>query len=117
MSSKLTAGLESELLRKAADELVEVVVELAPGVVAAVAGQKEKIAAKKAAFEKISQPVIDAVQRLGGEVTGRGWINCTLKARVPAKALNKLSLSDAVESVDVPAKLQGEQPPGRSEKS
>ncbi|MFM9961873.1 MAG: hypothetical protein ACKV2Q_11690 [Planctomycetaceae bacterium] len=108
MSSKLTASLESELHDKNADELIEVVMELVPAKGTTSGDKREKVAMLKASFDRVSQPVVEAVQKLGGEVTGRGWINRTLRARVPAKSLRLLSTSDAIESVDAPHKLQAE---------
>ena len=114
MTSKLTASLESELRDKDADELIDIIMELAPAEATTSVDKREKVAALKAAFDRVSQPIVEAVQQLGGEVTGRGWINRTLRARVPAKALGLLSTSDAIESVDAPHKLQAEYSPGPS---
>ena len=91
MSSKLTASLESELRAKDADELIDIVMELAPAKATISVDKREKIATLKAAFDRVSQPIVEAVQKLGGEVTGRGWINRTLRARVPAKALDRVA--------------------------
>ena len=108
MSSKLTASLESALRDKGADELIDIVLELAPTEATPAVDKRAKVAALKAAFDRVSQPIVEAVHNLGGEVTGRGWINRTLRARVPAKALGLLSTSAAVASVDAPRKLQAE---------
>lgn len=108
MPAKLTTSLESELREKDGNELIDVVMELAAAETPASVNKRDKMAALKANFEIASQPIVEAVQKLGGEVTGRGWINRTLRARVPAKVLGLLAKSDGIESVDTPRKLQAD---------
>lgn len=91
----------------AEEELVELVVELET-VTPDEAGlsRTEKIAARKEAFERHAAPVAEAIAGAGGEVTGRAWINQTLKARLPRHAVAAVARLDKVAQVDVPRALE-----------
>ncbi|MFQ5525986.1 MAG: hypothetical protein ACE5GX_06955 [Thermoanaerobaculia bacterium] len=91
----------------AADELVELVVELEPVEPAAARlSRAEKIAAHKEAFERQAAPVAAAIAEAGGEVVGRAWINQTLKARIPRHAVAAVARHEKVAQVDVPRPLE-----------
>jgi hypothetical protein len=63
---------------------------------------KSSADALREAFRQAATPVAEAINNLGGEVTGEAWINQTLRARLPAKSVGRLSDVDEVRAVAVP---------------
>ncbi len=115
MLGKLTPTLAARLRHAEASERVEVILELRPRHEAAeVAAQRksrsERIAAIKEAFARDLDPVEEVVQKVGGEVLGRAWINQTVLVRVPALAVKQLSKLDGVEALDVSRHLESDAP-------
>ncbi len=110
-ASKITDDLASHMSANE-DALVEVVVELhvaeedadAP----APTDRQAKILAKKEGFRATAEPVVTAIRSCGGEVTGEAWINQTLRARVPARSVERLAEEEAVARVDVPHEIEPE---------
>jgi hypothetical protein len=94
-------GLSPDLVQTVAaqkgDELLDVVVELHPD-----DADAASIAGARDSFERAKQPVAELISQVGGSVTGEAWINHTLRASVPANALQVLSGLDQVDAVDVP---------------
>ncbi|HEX2254581.1 MAG TPA: hypothetical protein VHQ65_15030 [Thermoanaerobaculia bacterium] len=102
-ASKLSAGISALLATAGEDELVEVVVELGPAerlAVPAGSSRSEAIAAARSRFEERAAPVEVSVDRAGGRVLERAWINQTLKVRLKPQALRDLSDLDEVRAVD-----------------
>lgn len=102
MSTKLTPALTHELQNsKPADEL-DVVFELEIPAAEELSGKTrgEKIALMKDAFDRCTANLEQAVQEAGGEVTGKAWINKTLRARLPAQAIEPLGNLESVTAVD-----------------
>jgi hypothetical protein len=105
---KLTDALLDRARDARADALVDVVIEL----------RRERTrggdpADRKARFEREASPVEAAVADAGGAVLGRAWINATVRARVPARALARLSEIGAVERIDTPRRIEPEGGEGR----
>ena len=107
-ASKLSTALLSRKAMAAPDDLIEVVVEMRPTAVAAAAPGKAGIEARKLAFDRDSAPIDEAVRKAGGRVLGRVWLNHTLKALVPARALDGLSGLTVIQALDVPTPLRPE---------
>ena len=121
MADKLKSNLAAQLKKVSASDLVDVVLELHPqpdppaaagaptrAAQAAPQSRAEKIAAKKSAFDRSVAGVEEAVRKAGGEITGRAWINQTVRARVPAAAVEQLCRHDRVAAADAPARLTAE---------
>ena len=103
VSEDLVAALESA----GDDELVDVVVELAPSAAPDEGlSRAEKIAARKEAFDRDGGPVVAAIQGAGGEVLGVAWINQTMKARVPRRAVEALADLEEVTQLDATRALE-----------
>ena len=103
---KITSTLSQRLDSAAADELVDVVIELAPmGDPQSSAPHSEKISARKTRFLADIEPVEKLIADHGGEVVGRAWINKTLHARIPAKAVYSLTQADEIASIDLPRQM------------
>ena len=104
--AKLTDDLATQLDQASAADVLEIVLELhAPGDLEATAlprSRAEQIDLKKGAFGRAVAPVEEAIQSVGGEVTGTAWINQTLRARVPAEGVSQLSDLDVVAALDTP---------------
>jgi hypothetical protein len=111
MTTKLGRTLAQELEKaQPADEL-EVVFELQPPTVPAANRENsrgEKIAIMKEAFDQCLVTLEHAVQKAGGEVTGKAWINQTVRARVPACALEELGRLESVALIDTTEPLTPE---------
>jgi hypothetical protein len=108
---KVTSALASKLDEADDDGLLEIVVELAgPAAPAAVerGDRRAAMEAMKEGFRAAADPVEQAIRSGGGEVTGKAWINNTLRARVPAKSLPRIVEQASVTAVDVPKPLEPE---------
>lgn len=108
---KVTSALASRLEEAGDDDLLEIVVELAgPPVPGAVerGDRRDAMEAMKEGFRTAAAPVEQAIRSGGGEVTGRAWINCTLRARVPARSIPRMLEQASVTAVDVPKPLEPE---------
>ena len=109
MTEKVSSDLEGQVSSCGDDDLVEVVVELKrPPPPASGASRQEKIDALKQQFERTSGGVEKDVEESGGTVIDRAWINQTLRARLPAKAVPRLAERDDVELVDLPREIEPE---------
>ena len=109
--AKLTPDLSARLTNAAAEDYLEVVVELRAEDVPAQESprsRQEEISSRKQAFGAEAIPVEDTIQRAGGEVVERAWINQTVLARVPARGVDELSELDGVAAIDVPRRLEAE---------
>jgi hypothetical protein len=105
MAVGLSPELNEELTKTESSDLVEVVLELHrrdTSAQAAAGLRSEKIAALKESFNRDADPVEEMIRRVGGEVTGRAWINQTIRARVPAQKIKQLATHEKVRTVDLP---------------
>lgn len=107
-SQKLTEQIKSV----ASDtDVLDVVVELEQQAktqknVAQASSRTAQIAARKDSFARTSSPVENAISQAGGEVTEKAWINRTLRAKLPAKSLQKISELREVEKLDAPRGIE-----------
>lgn len=65
-----------------------------------------QIAERKESFARISSPVENAISQAGGEVTGKAWINRTLRAKLPARSLQEICELREVEKLDAPQAIE-----------
>ena len=108
---KLTKELRAHLDSASDDSLVEVILEIRnsePISFAPDASRQSRIAAGRQQFLDAVEPVQDRIRQLGGQVLDQGWLNHTLRARVPARTVGQLAEAECVTSVDVPARLSRE---------
>lgn len=106
--AQLSARLSKELENAQASDFVDVIVEIRRDQAAGPdqdASRSERIAALKESFNREVEPVEEVIREVGGEVTGRAWINQTLRARVPAAKVKDLAAHDRVQTVDLPHAL------------
>jgi hypothetical protein len=110
---KVTPDLAGVLDEAPDDDLLEVVVELSEpddaGTDAPV-GRSEKIAHLRESFHAQATPLEKSITSLGGEVLGKAWINRTIHARVPARAVTELARAGSIAAVDTPHRLEPDQP-------
>lgn len=102
---KLTDGITSWLSGLDPDESLDVIIELnleAGPESSRPLTREEQISARKEAFTKSAEEVEAVVRDVGGEVTARAWINSTLRSRVPARGVERISALDRVARLDVP---------------
>ena len=109
---KIKPALVNKLEHANDSDLVEVILQLeapsnSPGA-STVRSRADKIVAMKEAFSHDAASVEDAVRNVGGEVTGRAWINQTLRARVPAQKVKDLCELEKVATVDTTRPLEAE---------
>jgi hypothetical protein len=107
MTSKLTEKLEKRLEETNDSDLLDIILELGSKSESSPPTDEkrsrgEKIAAMKEAFSREAAPIEEAVRKAGGEVTGRAWINKTMRARVPAQSIRKLSEHEKIAALDTP---------------
>jgi hypothetical protein len=110
---KVTPHLAGVLDEAPDDRLLEVVVELAEPDKTAdrpAADRSERIAHLKESFHAQATPLEESITSLGGEVLGKAWINRTIHARVPAKAVPELARAGSIAAVDTPHGLTPESP-------
>jgi hypothetical protein len=101
--NKLSTGLAFRLQSADGGDLVDVIVELE-----APPSKPSNVAASMAKFKESSAPVTGSIEQMGGQVLGFAWINSTVRARVPARAVCKLAAMRNVERIDVPHALKAE---------
>jgi hypothetical protein len=92
--------LERRAHTESGDELLDVVVELYQD-----PNDGQSADQMRESFSRSKEPVGQTIAELGGSVTGEAWINHTLRARVPAHGLTKLSNLDSVRALDVPRRI------------
>jgi hypothetical protein len=100
--------------RQSSDDTLDVVLELAqPDASPEARGDRgpnraERIAHQKASFEAAAEQVKAVVRQAGGSVEGEAWINCTIKARIPTRAIERLQEVEAIIVIDLPHRLDRE---------
>ena len=105
----MTSDLASRIEEADDDGLVDVIVELdAPAPRAPPEGSDRRAAmeASKLGFLAAAEPIEKTIVSAGGEILGAAWINRTLRARIPARSIAKLSEESSVASVDVPRAVE-----------
>jgi len=102
-SAKITPDLAAEVDAAESSNLLDVVVELADD-----AEEAPDMAAAKEAFARASEPVKEVISASGGEVLEGAWLNKTLRARVPARAVSEVADADGVSGIDVPHRLEAD---------
>jgi hypothetical protein len=102
-AAKISPPLAEELKESAGDNRLDVIVELAGQDVAEAAGasRQAKIEARKQAFEREAEPVVELIHSLGGEVTGKVWLNGSLRARLDKNMISALSTQRNVSRLDL----------------
>ncbi|SRR5712691_210604 len=107
VSQKLSADLASQLDSAKTDDLLDVVVELKHHVPDSdeTVGSGG-ISAFKEFFRRRAEPIEQLIRSSGGEVLGEAWINSTLRARIPARAVSDVGAVDAVTAIDVPHRIE-----------
>ncbi len=99
--SKLSLQL-TELLKKSGDHNpVDVVVELKTEP----SNADAQMAELRGSFAKLAEPIKSRITSMGGVVTGEAWLNGTLLARLPQKAMAEISMEADVAHVDLPHPL------------
>jgi hypothetical protein len=109
----MSAQMTSEVAAVATDsarteDVLEIVLELDSRGIDLNGSRADRIARQKAGFQEVAAPVKAMVLELGGSIEAEAWINCAIKARVPAKALIRLSDTQGVLKIDVPHTLSPE---------
>lgn len=108
VSAILSPLLAAVVDARSADEPVDIVLELQRVAPDGSSDRAARIARTKDRFETLSSRVGAAVARTGGNVVGQAWINSTMKATVPIRALLELCQVEGVIRIDVPSKLTRE---------
>jgi hypothetical protein len=104
----VTSQLQKDLLTKADDDLVDVVIELSPPASPAPSSgmsRAERAVALKQRFTQAAEPVEQRIRSVGGRVVEQAWINQTLRAQVPAGKVDQVVDADEVASIDRPERL------------
>lgn len=70
--------------------------------------RSEQINERKASFARISSPVENVINEVGGKVLEKAWINNTLLAKLPAAGLKTVSELKEVEILDAPHSLESD---------
>src|SRR5690349_10495047 len=97
-AAKISPPLAAHLNQSPGDNWLDVIVELArqDPAEASHAGREARINARRQAFEQQAGPVTDLIRSLGGEVTGKAWINGSLRARLNRNMISTLSTQPEV---------------------
>lgn len=108
----LTTELSDELEGKTDSDMVEVVLELRrhdkPVKASEASSRRERIEALKESFDRDVGTLEEAIRQVGGEITGRAWINQTVRARVPAPKVKELAAHEKIQTVDLPHQITSE---------
>ena len=110
MPDKVTPDLAAAVDEAEEHDLLDVVVELEDAAAgdAPAADRAATIAHLKRTFEAHATPLEELIQSLGGEVVAGAWLNRTIHARVPARAVHDLARAGSVAAVDKPRGLTPE---------
>jgi|GEM_PF-1361315 len=113
---KFTNGLAAKLRRSSEQDVLDIVVEVAPSAPvprtpSAGVSRAAAIAAQKQAFFTAAEPIEAVIRLLGGEVTDRAWITQSMRARMPAGGLRRLAQHDRVTTVDLPRGISADAGP------
>ena len=107
MAARMTAAAAAAVnSAPTADTSLEIVLELEPPRVEAEGNRAERMARQQTAFQAMAAPVRAIVVASGGNVETEAWINCTIKARVPASAIVQLTKADGIVTIDLPHRLE-----------
>ncbi|WP_009630103.1 hypothetical protein [Synechocystis sp. PCC 7509] len=108
MSSKISPNLAAHLQKLDTSEPLDVVLELTLPIQQIQEGQsrQQKITTLKEAFNENTAPIEQVIHQVGGTVIGRGWLNQTLRAYIPAYGLKQLSELDVVSALDIPKTIE-----------
>ena len=87
---------------------LEVILELKEATGQAPSNRAKRIKYLQQSFEEQAEPIKDTILRLGGKVNDAAWINSTISARLPRKALEELSREESVHFIDVDRKIERE---------
>ena len=98
---KIRPELAAEVGAAESSKLLDVIVELDAN-----PDEATDMATAKEAFERAALPVSEAISGYGGQVLEGAWINNTLRARMPAKAVSDLAGTAGVSAVDVPHAIE-----------
>jgi hypothetical protein len=104
--AKITGPLAEQVAASADDDVVDVVAELRPIDVPTEGSRSHRIEAVRDAFKQDVSGVEDVIVSSGGEVLDTAWINQTLRALLPAKAIPRVAEDDRVLVLDVPHRIE-----------
>ena len=107
-NEKLSAQLKNTVESTPESNDMDVVVELTESDQRLPLNSAERMNTLRQSFGEQAKSIRGAIQRLGGEITHEAWINSTIAARLPLKALDELSRETCVRRIDVPRKLERE---------
>jgi len=110
---KLSSNLRQRLASTPEGHQVDVVVEVGgraerPSGEPVSGDRAQKIATLKKDFTALAAPIERAIERSGGTVHDRAWLNKSLKASLPREAVEALGEREDVEMVDTPRSLQAD---------
>jgi hypothetical protein len=107
---KISPSLAEQLKESPRNNCLDVIVEFVKHDVleAASSNRAAKLEARKQAFERLAEPVVDLIHSLGGEVTGKAWINGSLQARLDQNMISALSTERNISRLDLPHPLKAD---------
>ncbi|MGQ4440672.1 hypothetical protein ACN6LI_005894 [Streptomyces violaceoruber] len=103
---KLSQELAERLGSSGADSLIDVIVQLRSLEMSTAGSRKERIAAARQAFLDELGPVQEAIARANGEVVDTAWLNQTVRALVPARAVEELAAVPDVVRIMLPSRIK-----------
>ena len=102
--NKITDNLKRLLQTTEPDNEIEVVIELNKKTTTSFSdnmGRHEKITNLKTSFNNDLQPVVTEILKLGGNIIDSGWLNQTIKVKMPAKNIEELSRLKEINAIDI----------------
>lgn len=108
MAGKTSPRLAEVLERAAPDDPLDVIVELRPAELPAEGTRRERMDAAREAFAVDLREFDGLVAEHGGEVLDSVWLNQTVRARLPAGAVEAVAADPIVVAVDLPRPLEAD---------
>lgn len=109
MPAKMTPEVQAVAVDQGrSDDTFEVVLELDTARTELSGNRAERIAKLKDLFQRRAAVVKAAVVQSGGTIQAEAWINCSIKARVPGRALATLREIDGIVRIDAPGTITRE---------
>ena len=102
----LPPRLAERVADAAADEPIEVVIELAGDVPSTYGSRGDRIAAARSAFERDLAAVTPTITAAGGRIDGSAWLNRTVLGTVPAGEVERIAADDRIAAVDLPGTIE-----------
>jgi hypothetical protein len=105
-AGKVSQELADHIAASEAGRSLDVIIQLQPLEMATIGSRQDRIAASREAFERELEPVAEAIESVNGHVLDTVWLNQTVRAAVPAEAVDALTTAPGVVRISLPTRIE-----------